>query len=728
LKIAASLPAGGGVSSLLLLGGRFGAKNRTQYQSGASMTSRRSFRVALAGVALSGLAACAKPSPALNPDGSSTSLAAEGSNAALPTGTLSTRFAGVMPRGLTTVGAATLGNALYLVGGYFGVPHDYSKEFQSGQVLRLDLSSGEWRQVAGVAPVQSAAVAADGKYLYEIGGTHALNAAGQPTDLRSVAEAARFDPALDRWEPLPPLPEGRSSHYAVVVDHTLYVVGGWTLAGGMNDNTWLDTMLTLDLSQPTLRWNSLKVPFQVRAQGLVASNGKLWVLGGIAPEGGTDAVHRYDIQSGQWSDGPALPEENLTTRGAAYKGRLYANGANGSIYRLSEDEARWEKAGAVEFPRLFHEIVESEQGPLVLAGIPDNGRGGRVRVIERLSDEPAPAGVVLQLANASPAKNRQGVFMWGQQLFVFGGNNSLGQHDFEAKNFSSAAWRLDLGALEWRALPDFPAARQSMQALVVGKEEEAALAFGGFGFLGDTLSTHAEVFRHDIMKKEWTPLGDKKLPEGRSQFGVAQWKEAVWVFGGMSFDGHREQQDQIHHTTQVLKLDLSRPDAKFEDAGVALSEPRRAFAGALEQGTYYLVGGLRENFQMVQSCEAIELDARKRRPITCPSEHRLGAELVAIGGKLYLVGGSVAAAANGERQPTPRVEVYDPQSDRWAVLPAPIPLDTADQLRAFNYKDQLLLYSAQRSDGNVQVALLDPAALAAGRQDFTRIAVSPPAQ
>jgi Kelch motif protein len=695
------------------------------------MTFRRVRRLAslltpmASALALASIAACTPSAPAQSASSSATGLAAEGATTE-GAATLSTRFAGVMPRGLTTVGAATLGDALYLVGGYFGSPHDYSKEFQSGSVQRLQLSTGVWEDVAGIDPIQSPAVASDGKYLYKLGGMKALNAAGQPTQLRSVTDAARFDPALNRWEPLPNLPEPRSSHYAVVVDHTLYVVGGWELDGGMNDNTWRDTMLTADLSQPTLTWNAVKVPFQIRAEGFVASNGKLWVLGGLEPEGSTDKVHRYDIATGQWSDGPAFPEENLTARGADYKGRLYANGANGIIYRLSQDEARWEKAGAVEFPRLFHEMVPSEHGPIVLAGIPDNNRGGRIRVIERLSDEPAPAGVILKLSNASPAKNRQGAFLWGQQLYLFGGNNSLGQHDFEAKNFVNAATRLDLGALEWRPVPEFPAARQSMQALVVGKEEEAALAIGGFGFLGDTLSTHADVFRHDILKKEWAPLTGQGLPEGRSQFGLAQWKDAVWVFGGMNFDGHREQQDQIRHTTQVLKLDLSHPGAKFEDAGVALSEPRRAFAGALVQGVYYLVGGLRENFQMVQSCEAIDLDAHQHRPITCPSEHRLGAEMVAIGGKLYLVGGSVAAGAGGDRQPTPRVDVYDPAGDRWSSLPVPMPLDSADQLRAFNYGDQLLLYSAQRSDSSVQVALLDPAALAAGRKDYTRLDVAPP--
>jgi N-acetylneuraminic acid mutarotase len=145
-------------------------------------------------------------------------------------------------------------------------------------------------------------------------------------------------------------------------------------------------------------------------------------------------------------------------------------------------------------------------------------------------------------------------------------------------------------------------------------------------------------------------------------------------------------------------------------------------------GTYYVVGGLRDKFQGVEACEAIDLEAKRANTLACPSEHRLGAELVAIGGKLYLVGGSVATGEGQQRKPTHSIETFDPKTGGWAALPAPVPLDTTEQLRAFNYNDQLLLYSAQRTDASVQVALLDPAALAAGRTDYARVNVAKPVQ
>lgn len=635
---------------------------------------------------------------------------------------LTTHFEALMPRGLTTMGTATLGDALYIVGGFFGTPHQYSKEFQSGSVNRLSLSTGAWEDLPGVEPIQSPALVGDGRYIYKLGGMAAMNQADQPTDMRSLVSAARFDVQAKRWEPLTDLPERRSSHQAVVAGRTLFVLGGWELAGGMYDSTWRTTMLSADLDRDALEWKSTAVPFQIRAFGLVAHGNKLYALGGLTPEGSTDTVQVYDVSSQTWSEGPALPKGNMTIRGAVWRDQVYANGGDGNIYRLSGDGTEWTNVGALQFGRLFHEIVPSEKGPLVIGGVPSNGGGARVRLIERISDEERSAGTIWTLPAESAAKNRQGIFLSGQQLYVFGGNNSLEQHDFATQNFVSTARRLDLGALEWRALPDFPAARQSMQALATGEAGEArGLVIGGFGFSGAHLSAQKDVFSYDADKKTWARL-ESSLPEARSQFGLAQWNNAAWLFGGLNFDAERGEKDQFRLATQVLKLDLAHPEAGFKDVEVALKEPRRAFAGALFEDRYYLTGGLKDDFNSVTTCEAIDLKALKGTSIACPSEHRLGGELVAIKGRLFLVGGSTAGA-NGDRAPTAKVEVYEPATDSWSTLQAPLPLDSTGHLRAFAFRDQLLLYTAQRADGNVQVALLDIEALAKGNQSYKRMSL-----
>jgi hypothetical protein len=110
--------------------------------------------------------------------------------------------------------------------------------------------------------------------------------------------------------------------------------------------------------------------------------------------------------------------------------------------------------------------------------------------------------------------------------------------------------------------------------------------------------------------------------------------------------------------------------------------------------------------------------------MACPSQQRLGGELVPLKGKLYLVGGSVEGA-NGSRDPSSRIEVYDPATNQWSTLTEKLPLETPAHLRAFAFHDDLLLYSAQQKTASVQVALIHVDALAAGETEYASVRVTP---
>jgi Kelch motif len=96
---------------------------------------------------------------------------------------------------------------------------------------------------------------------------------------------------------------------------------------------------------------------------------------------------------------------------------------------------------------------------------------------------------------------------------------------------------------------------------------------------------------------------------------------------------------------------------------------------------------------------------------------------VALGERLYLVGGSSVPEGGGDRVPSTRIEAYDPATDQWATVSETLPFEEPKQLRAFAFQGRLLLYTAQRATPSVQVALLDPAALSAGARQFTSISV-----
>jgi N-acetylneuraminic acid mutarotase len=637
-------------------------------------------------------------------------------------GPLNTAVRGYTPRGLTTMGVTRMGGYLYMIGGYFGQPHNYSKEFQSSDFARMDIASGTWEQLPSAGALQSVVLVNDGQYVYRVGGMHALNAAGEKENLQSVSEVARFDPNTKTWTPLTDLPGPRSSHQAVVHDHTLYVVGGWALAGGSFDSTWADTVVSCDLSQPKCEWKSTPVSFKTRAMGAAVHHGKLYVTGGLTPEGSTESVFVGDLATGQWSEGPALPKENMTPTAAVWGDQLFANGGDGNVYRLSSDGQRWETSVKLQYPRMFHQLIAADDGLWVVGGVPGLERGQRIRHVEHIQDQPS-AGIVWTIEAPSPAKNRQGIFRQGQQLYVFGGNNSLEQHDFETKNFVDASYRLDLGSLDWKPLDNFPVARQSLQTAVVGDaEHRTAYAVGGFGFASakeKSASTQPDVFSFDLESQKWTKLA-KGLPAARSQFGLAEWGGALWVLGGLDFDDARKETDKFRHPTAVLRLDLREPAQGFSDAGFALKEKRRAFAGAQLGAKYYLTGGIREDFESVTSCEVLDLEQKKSQEMACPSQHRLGGEMVALKDKLYLVGGTTAGTG-GSREPSSLIEVYDPAANTWSTLTDKLPLETPTHLRAFAFNDDLLLYSAQFDGPKVQVALVHVAAVAAGQQKYASI-------
>ena len=284
------------------------------------------------------------------------------------------------------------------------------------------------------------------------------------------------------------------------------------------------------------------------------------------------------------------------------------------------------------------------------------------------------------------------------------------------------ALRLDLGSLDWKPVDAFPAARQSMQTVVVGDEEHrVAYAIGGFGYAKDRAVTQSDVYSYDLNTSKWAKLS-KGLPSARSQFGVAEWGGAVWVLGGLDYDDSRKEKDQFRHPTAVLRMDLRDPSQGFSEAGFEMREKRRAFAGAQLGSRYFLTGGIREDFQAVTACEVIDLEKKQSQDMACPRAHRLGGEMVALHDKLYLVGGTLAGK-DGAREPTSAIEVYDPATNAWSTLTEKLPFESPTHLRAYAFHDGLLLYTAQHESSTVQVALVNVDAVAHGENQYASISV-----
>jgi len=288
--------------------------------------------------------------------------------------------------GLTSFGAALIDNSVYLYGGHYGKPHHYSREGQSDRLLRLNLKQlSGWEVIAnGPRRTGLTAVAHAGKF-YRIGGFEARNSESEKQVLYSMPDFARFDPATNQWTELTPMPAGRSSHDAVVVGNTLYVIGGWDLQGE-GQSKWHDTAYSVDLSANEIAWKELpKPPHQRRALSLGEWQGKIYAIGGMQPEGGpTTQTMVFDPKSGTWSDGPKLngePMEGFGSSAFLCNGTLCVTTFAGNLQSLSKDGTQWTNSAKLAYPRFFHRMLPINGDEVVIVG-GASMQAGKIRELE----------------------------------------------------------------------------------------------------------------------------------------------------------------------------------------------------------------------------------------------------------------------------------------------------------------------------------------------------------
>lgn len=267
-----------------------------------------------------------------------------------------------LPEGLTSFGGIGTPDAIYVYGGHIGESHTYSVEKQSGAFRVLSYEKpDEWKSLPGGPKSQGLALAAYQGKIYRLGGFTALNAEGEPEQLKSVPDVAVFDPKTGEWSDATPLPEPRSSFDTALLGDRLYVIGGWELNGEAGDHRFHKTAWSADLSKTPLKWEPLPAPpFERRAAAVEAHADEIYVLGGIEQEDATRRVDIFDPRSGQWRRGPELlGKESIDGFGVGAIGDdsgLYVSSLARIVQRLSDDGTEWVEVAKLESPRFFHQM------------------------------------------------------------------------------------------------------------------------------------------------------------------------------------------------------------------------------------------------------------------------------------------------------------------------------------------------------------------------------------
>ncbi|MCB9633341.1 MAG: hypothetical protein H6721_14575 [Sandaracinus sp.] len=618
-----------------------------------------------------------------------------------------------LPIGLTSFGLASLGDDLYLLGGYHGEPHRYEAAGQSADLWVLREGASVWERGPSLElGLQSVALVRVGQGLHRVGGMKVEGGVGGPNgdgdgSLRSVADHARFDAARGAWESLPPLPESRSSHDAIALGDDLYVVGGWRIDGAPTNGAYADSMLRFRDGA----WEALDQPFRRRALAVAATSRHLIAIGGLGEGGVSQRVDVFDATSGEWSRGPDFPGAHTGFGVAAIASgdAVLASGNDGVLRRWQVGEDTWTDVGRLAFPRFFHRLATLEDGSVVaVGGIGGMHTHGRTRVVERMNaDGSAPRAVLFELPWSGEAKNRQGMFVRGDHLYFFGGNDSLGQHDFDAEHFVDEGWRVHLPSLRVERRASYPVPRQTMSTIEVG--EHAVYSLAGFGHAGpnepasaETVAhTHPEIFAYDDAADVWTLRAT--LPVPRSQLAVAIHEGTLFVMGGLDYDPRRAEGDPFRHLTEIVALDEGATELRTLQT--AMPGGRRAFGHATHDGRWYVVGGMREEFQLVEECATFDFATERFEPLVCPRAPRLNPQLVNVDGKLVLVGGTTRLPS-GELGEDRSIEVFDPATGTWSVAEAELPF-TPKHAQAFAWNGRLLVVSTHDESDVLRLALLD---------------------
>jgi N-acetylneuraminic acid mutarotase len=618
-----------------------------------------------------------------------------------------------LPEAINSFGGAVLGDWLYVYSGHTSETHHYNGGTTTKHFRRLNLQDRTtWEELPCGPALQGVTLVVHGDHLYRIGGMSAHNRPGEPNNLVSVADFARFDPKSKTWTDLPPLPSPRSTHDAVVLGDKIYVVGGWWMHGGDSSNAeFLDTALVCDLAQEKPRWEELPAPpFRRRALAVAAHQGKVYVLGGLTEAAKVvNSVAIYDPTARTWSQGPDLPGprlEGFAPSAFDVDGKLYVSGVDGRLLCLNEAGNGWEAIGTMAIPRLTHRLLPGIAKDLLAVG--GNFAGAPVRFIESIplcGTSPGPRVVAWSVPVKTEAHQSQAVGLSHASIIAVGGNRSAEPHAFSVDNLVRAGIRISIGELTAEAVPELPEPRQSASLLVDGTgSRQTIYLVGGIGPDGDLTRTLGDVFRLDARGRQWTKLPGI-IPDSRGMFGAAIYQKAIWLFGGSVWDP-RKDSDETTMVTDVLRWDPSRQGSSFETTGQKLPRARRSFASTVLGSKYYLLGGVGADAKPVETVDVFDFDGGTWTTIPAPTHPRLFADLVALEGKLYLSGGFIPSKEH-HFEPAKSIEVYDPKTSQWATLldTLPVPARHAHMLPIQN---RLLVFTIDREKNQAEIAVVVP--------------------
>lgn len=221
------------------------------------------------------------------------------------------------------IGVASLGNTLYVLGGF-------NESLQLGSLLQAyDTENNSWTQAAPLPEVVHHAnfVAVAGK-LYVLG---AMNLEG--FGFRAIASSYVYDPAMDQWTAIASMPTGSERGAAAIG----VIKGKVYLAGGLRDDAAVADVSSYD--PVTDQWDTTLPSLPAPRDHLMgaAVNGTFYVFGGR--DGSIDSVMAsvlaYSPSDGSWQERTDMPTARGGGAAGVVNGKILIVGGEGNPEQAS---------------------------------------------------------------------------------------------------------------------------------------------------------------------------------------------------------------------------------------------------------------------------------------------------------------------------------------------------------------------------------------------------------
>ena len=243
-----------------------------------------------------------------------------------------------------------------------------------GLVYEYDPGGNKWTKKQRMAlPSHHVAITELNGKLYAFGGV--VPPESGPPAWVPINNAWEYDPAIDRWKGLTPMPSKRGSAVATTVNGKIYVIGGAAVHPGSSESSLqpakphrsVGTVEEYDAT--TNSWAQRSPMPTARNHAAIGTvNNKIYVIGGrlgsafIFTASNTNVVEEYDPATDQWGLVKAkMPTERSGGACAVYKGRIYvAGGEQQDVHLLAAFRAleaydpatnTWEELPKMPMPR-----------------------------------------------------------------------------------------------------------------------------------------------------------------------------------------------------------------------------------------------------------------------------------------------------------------------------------------------------------------------------------------